>query len=99
QFPRALVRKPQPPPAHPRGIFVFSPPAIVVAHEGATESMKNREREDPERIKKLAAVSPEMQAALAGYRFITPHIEYRQKMTLNFGERTFELMYLKGVHS
>jgi len=89
----------EPHPDHTTGHFVFSPPAIVVAHEGATESMKNREREDPERIKKLAAVSPEMQAALAGYRFITPHIEYRQKMTLNLGERTFELMYLKGVHS
>src|SRR4029077_6459825 len=88
----------EPHPDHTTGHFVFSPPAIVVAHEGAGESMKNREREDPERIKKLAAVSPEMQAALAGYRFITPHIEYRQKMTLNLGERTFELMYLKGVH-
>ena len=30
---------------------------------------------------------------------IPPQIEYRQKMTLNLGERTFELMYLKGVHS
>jgi glyoxylase-like metal-dependent hydrolase (beta-lactamase superfamily II) len=28
-----------------------------------------------------------------------PHIEYRQKMTLNVGERTFELFYLKNVHS
>jgi len=89
----------EPHPDHTTGHFVFSPPAVVIAHEGAAESMKNREREDPERIKKLAAVSPEMQTALEGYRFIPPHIEYRQKMTLNMGERTFELMYLKGVHS
>jgi len=61
--------------------------------------MKGRERDDPERIKKLAAVSPEMAAALEGYRFVAPHIEYRQKMSLNVGERTFEMMYLKGVHS
>jgi cyclase len=40
-----------------------------------------------------------MRAALEGYRFIPPHIEYGQKMTLNLGERTFQLMYLKGVHS
>ena len=61
--------------------------------------MKGRERENPDRIKKLAAVSPEMGAALEGFRFVPPHVEYREKMTLNVGERTFELIYLKGVHS
>jgi cyclase len=89
----------EPHPDHTTGHFVFSPPAVVIAHEGATESMKNRERESPDRIQKLAAVSPEMGAALEGYRFVPPHVEYRQKMTVNMGERTFELMYLKGVHS
>jgi cyclase len=89
----------EPHPDHTTGHFVFSPPAVIIAAEGATESMKGRERDDPQRIQKLAAVSPEMRAALEGYRFIPPHIEYRQKMTLNVGERTFELMYLKGVHS
>lgn len=89
----------EPHPDHTTGHFVFSPPAIVIAHEGAAESMKGRERDDPQRIQKLAAVSPEMRAALEGYRFIPPQVEYRQKMTLNVGERTFELMYLKGVHS
>src|SRR5262245_66542936 len=47
----------------------------------------------------MMTVSSEMRAALEGYRFIPPQIEYKQKMTLNVGERTFELMYLKGVHS
>ncbi len=89
----------EPHPDHTTGHFVFSPPAIVIAAEGAGESMRGRERDDPQRIQKLAAVSPEMRAALESYRFIPPHIEYRQKMTLNVGERTFELMYLKGVHS
>jgi cyclase len=89
----------EPHPDHTTGHFVFSPPAIVIAHEGASESMKGRERESPDRIQKMMTVSPEMRAALEGYRFIPPHIEYRQKMTLNVGERTFELMYLKGVHS
>lgn len=89
----------EPHPDHTTGHFVFSPPAIVIAHEGATESMKGRERDNPQRIQKLAAVSPEMRAALEGYRFIPPQVEYRQKMTLNVGEKTFELMYLKGVHS
>src|SRR5713226_6748316 len=66
----------EPHPDHTTGHFVFSPPAIVIAAEGAGESMRGRERDDPQRIQKLAAVSPEMRAALEGYRFIQPHIEY-----------------------
>ena len=89
----------EPHPDHTTGHFVFSPPAIVIAHDGATESMKSREREAPERIQKLAGVSPEMRAALEGYRSVPPHVEYRQKATISMGERTFELMYLKAVHS
>ena len=89
----------EPHPDHTTGHFVFSPPTIIIAHEGATESMVGRERESPGRIEKLAGVSPEMRTALEGYRFVPPNVEYRQKMTLNVGERTFELMYLKGVHS
>ncbi|HXL25075.1 MAG TPA: MBL fold metallo-hydrolase [Chthoniobacterales bacterium] len=89
----------EPHPDHTTGHFVFSPPAVVIAHQGATESMKGRERDDPQRIQKMMTVSPEMRTALEGYRFIAPHIEYQQKMTLNLGERTFDLMYLKGVHS
>ena len=30
---------------------------------------------------------------------IVPQIEYRNRMTINLGERTFELIYLKNVHS
>src|SRR5262249_8071237 len=76
-----------------------SPPAIVVAAAGAGDSMRGREREDPERIQKLAATSPEMKAALDGYRFIPPHIEYRERMAIDLGGRAFQLMDLKGVHS
>jgi len=89
----------EPHPDHTTGHFVFSPPATLIAAAGAGESMRARERGEPERIQKLAAASPEMRAALEGYRFVAPQVEYRQKMTLNVGERTFELMYLKGVHS
>ena len=89
----------EPHPDHTTGHFVFSPPATVIAHEGATQSMINREKETPGRIEKLAGVSPEMRKALDGYRFVPPQVEYREKMTLNLGERSFELLYLKGVHS
>ena len=82
---------------HTTGHFVFSPPTTIIAHAGATESMKSAY--DPARNEKLMAASPEMREAFKGYRMITPHIEYRDKMTLNSGERTFELYYLKNVYS
>src|SRR6185295_18024763 len=50
-------------------------------------------------VEKQMATSPEMRAAFKGFRLITPHIEYHDRMTLNAGERTMELYYLKNVHS
>jgi cyclase len=82
---------------HTIGNFVFSPPAIIIAHQGATDSM--RKAENPATIEKRAAASPEMKEAYKGYRLVTPNLEYRDKMTLNVGERTLELYYLKNVHS
>jgi cyclase len=98
-MPVRFVLDTEPHPDHTTGHFVFSPPAVVIAAAGAGESMRGREREDPQRIQKAAATSAEMKAALEGYKFIPPHVEYNQKMTLNVGERTFELIYMKGVHS
>jgi cyclase len=77
--------------------FIFSPPAIVINHQGAGEAMKKNT--DPKRAETLAAQSPEMREAVQGYRMVTPHIEYKDRMTINLGERTFELIYLKNVHS
>ena len=82
---------------HTFGHWVFSPPAIVGNAEGATEGMKKGF--DPKRVETLTAQSPEMGEAIKGYKMITPQIEYRNKMTINLGERTFELLYLKNVHS
>ncbi len=89
----------EPHPDHTTGHFLFSPPAVIVAAAGAGESMRNRERESPKRIEQLAGVSAAMKTALEGYKFIAPHVEFNQSMTLHVGERTFELKYLKGVHS
>jgi cyclase len=82
---------------HTFGHYFFSPPAIVINHEGAGEGMKKNS--DPKRVETLSAQSPEMREAVKNYKFIAPHIEYRNKMTLTLGERTFELIYLKNVHS
>jgi len=82
---------------HTVGDFVFSPPAVVIAHAGATESL--RKASTAERNQKMAAEYPEMREILKGYRQVLPHIEYQNRMTLKLGERTFELIYLKNVHS
>ena len=81
---------------HTTGHWLFSPPAIVVAHAGATESMK--EGLNPERVRKIIAEYPDLKE-MKNFRPITPHIEFRDKMTLHVGDRTFELSFLKSVHS
>jgi cyclase len=82
---------------HTFGHWVFSPPAIVINAEGAGEAMKKGF--DPKRLGTLTAQSPEMAEAVKGYKMIVPQLEYRNRMTVNLGERTFELYYLKNVHS
>ena len=84
-------------PDHTTGNFVFSPPALVINHEGASDAM--RKAYDPDRANTLARQSAEMRDAVQGYRLVTPHIEYRDKTTLRVGERTFELLHLTNVHS
>ena len=64
----------EPHPDHTTGHFVFGSTATIIAAAGAGESMRNRERQTPDRIEKLAATSPDMKAALEGYKFI-PRIQ------------------------
>ena len=82
---------------HTFGHWVFSPPAVVINAEGAGAAM--RKGFDPKRVDTLAVESPEMAEAVKGYKMVVPQIEYRNRMTINLGERTFELLYLKNVHS
>jgi cyclase len=84
-------------PDHTTGHFVFSPPAIVINHQGAGDAM--RKADNPNRAQTLAAQSPEMKVASQGYRLVVPQIEYQGKMTLHVGERTLELIHLKNAHS
>jgi cyclase len=84
-------------PDHTTGNFIFSPPALVINHDGASDAM--RQAYDPERANALSKQSPEMREAVQGYRLVTPHIEYRDRATLQVGERTFQLLYLKNAHS
>ena len=84
----------EPHPDHTTNHWAFSPPAVIIAGEGATESMKK------------AFAAPDFasridmpRAALTNYQLVTPQVEYHDKMTLHVGERTFELMRLNNVHS
>lgn len=83
---------------HTTGHFVF-PQAIVVAAAGAGDSMRTANNAAPNRIETARASSAEMKTALDGYKFVTPHVEYRDRMTITLGGRTVELMYMKNVHS
>jgi glyoxylase-like metal-dependent hydrolase (beta-lactamase superfamily II) len=85
---------------HYTGSWIFSPPATVITHAPGIESMKVRAEGDAPRIKKMMADSAEQRAALDGYRYVIPQREYKgDKETLQVGERTIELLYLKNVHS
>src|ERR1051325_3354454 len=77
--------------------FVFAPPAVVVSAQGAAEGIKKGL--DPKRAETLAKQSPEVAEVVKNYKFIAPQIEYKDRMTIQLGERTFELIYLKNVHS
>jgi cyclase len=82
---------------HTTGNFVFSPPAIVIGAQGATQGIKSYY--DPKRNEKLIAQSTEMHEAFRGFRLVTPHVEFHDRMVLQLGGRTMELMQLNNIHS
>jgi len=82
---------------HTGNHFIFSPPATIINAEGAAAGM--RKEYNPKRAETLAMKSAELREAVKGEKLIVPHIEYKDRMTINLGERAFELMYLKNVHS
>ena len=82
---------------HTTGNFVFSPPAIVIAAQGATQGIKSYF--DPKRNEKLMAESAEMREAFRGFRLVTPHVEFHDRMVLQLGDRTIELLQLNNIHS
>jgi len=81
---------------HTTGHWMFSPPAVIIAHAGATESMK--QGLNPERVRKIIAEYPDLKE-MKNFRPVTPHIEFRDRMTLQVGDRSFEMRFLKSVHS
>jgi cyclase len=82
---------------HTTGNFVFSPPAIVIGAAGASGGIKSYY--DPKRNEKLISESTEMREAFRGFRVVIPHLEFNDRMTLNLGDLTLELIQLKNIHS
>lgn len=83
-------------PDHTYGHFLF-PNAVIINAQGAGDEM--RESFDAKRMADQAKSSPEMAAALEGFKLIPPQIEYGDKMVLHVGERTFMLYNLGTTHS
>src|SRR5262245_59034416 len=82
---------------HTGNHFDFSPPALIINAEGAGAGM--RKEYNPKRAETLALKSAELREAVKGEKMIAPNIEYKDRMTINLGERAFELIHLKNVHS
>ena len=45
------------------------------------------------------AESAEMRDSFRGFRLVTPHIEFTDRLVLNMGDRTLELLQLNKIHS
>jgi cyclase len=83
-------------PDHTYGHFLF-PAAVTINAVGAGDEM--RQSFDAKRMADQAKSSPQMQAALEGFKLVPPQIEYGDKMVLHVGERTFMLYNLGTTHS
>jgi cyclase len=81
---------------HTYGHFLF-PSAVIINAQGAGDEM--RQSFDAKHMADLAKSSPQMGAALDGFKLIPPQIEYGDKMVLHVGERTFMLYNLGTTHS
>jgi glyoxylase-like metal-dependent hydrolase (beta-lactamase superfamily II) len=90
----------EPHPDHYTGSWLFSPPATIITHTPGIASMKEvRTKSDVPRIKRMMS-DPVQGPALDGYKLVVPQREFTgDKETLQVGERTIELLYLKNVHS
>ena len=81
-------------PDHTTNHGVFSPPTVVIAREGTSEAMR-KTFATPDFLARSGMTPDELKS----YQLVTPQIEYHDKMTLNVGGRTLELLSLKNVHS
>ncbi|HEV8661701.1 MAG TPA: MBL fold metallo-hydrolase [Candidatus Methylomirabilis sp.] len=87
----------QPHPDHHVGAFVFSPPALLVAHEATRAAMA---RMDPRALATLFATRyPEAAESLRGYRMVLPDLTFTDVLTLHLGGVEVRLTHLPDAHT
>jgi len=84
-------------PDHHLGAFVFSPPALLVAHEATRRAMATVE---PGALKALfAGRYPEAAESLRGYRIVLPDLTFTDSLTLYAGGVEVRLLHLPDAHT
>ena len=78
---------------HTTGNFVFSPPAVVIAAAGASAGITSYY--SAKRNEKLMAESNEMRDAFRGFRVVTPHVEFTDRLILRSGRSDFRALTTK----
>jgi len=87
----------QPHPDHHLGAFVFSPPALLVAHEATRTAMAKM---DPGALTALfASRYPETAESLRGYRMVLPDLTFTDVLTLYLGGVEVRLLHLPNAHT
>lgn len=87
----------QPHPDHHLGAFVFSPPALLVAHEATRAAMA---RMDPPALATLFATRyPEAAESLRGYRMVPPDLTFTDALTLHLGGVEVRVLHLPDAHT
>ena len=66
----------------------------VIAHEGVRERILGTDL--AEHIQRVAAFGPDEPKLLEGYEFNVPIITFKNGMTLNVGDHTFEMTHMPG---
>lgn len=87
----------QPHPDHHLGAFVFSPPALLIAHEATRAAMA---RMDPPALAtRFATRYPEAAESLRGYRMVLPDLTFTDALTLHVGGVELRVLHLPDAHT
>jgi cyclase len=81
---------------HSFGNQVFSPPAIIIAHEYVRTSLTTR---GPEIVQIFTRKWGSLIPDIGQTQVVAPHISYKDRLTLYVGEQTVELIHFGTAHS
>jgi len=87
----------QPHPDHHLGNFVFSPPAIGIAHINTLKHIRNMDI--PKMLDLFVRLFPEAADSLKGYRPAPPTIGFSERMSLFIGGTEIQLIHYPNAHT